>query len=57
MTRPTLTGLNFLEFNYYPFLVNLDKCSRSGNDADDLSTKKCVLSETKHFNYSILYLV
>ena len=34
--RPTLINLNPTELNYYPFMISLDKCSRSCNAADDL---------------------
>ena len=47
MTRPTRINLDPFEFNYYPFMVNPDKCKESCNDIDDLSTNMCVLSETK----------
>ena len=44
MIRPTLIDLNPDELNYYPLIVSLDKCSRSCDAADDLSTKICLLS-------------
>ena len=47
LTRPTRINLDPFEFNYYPFIVNPDKCKESCNDIDDLSTNMCVLSETK----------
>ena len=50
MIRPTLIDLNPVEFNYYPFMVSLDKYSRSCNAADDLSTKICIPSKTKDVN-------
>ena len=50
MIRTTLIDLNPVEFNYYPFMVNLDEYSRSCNAADDLSTKICIPSKTKDVN-------
>ena len=31
MVRPTLTDLNSFELKYYPFMISLDKSSRSCN--------------------------
>ena len=45
--RPTLIELNPIEFNYYPFIISLDKCNGSCNFVDGLSTKICVPSKTK----------
>ena len=39
MARPTLTDLNLVELNYYPFLITLDKYNGSCNAVDDLSMK------------------
>ena len=50
MIRPTLIDLNPVEFNCYPFMVSLDKYSRSCNAADDLSTKICIPNKTKDVN-------
>ena len=47
MIRPTLVDLNPVEFNHYPFIINLNNCKGSCNAVDDLSTKICVLNETK----------
>ena len=44
---------NHVELNYYPFRVNPDKCSRSCNSIDDLSTKICVTSKTKDINVKV----
>ena len=45
MIRPTLIGLNPVDTTYYPFMSSLDKCSRSCNSADVLSTNICVRSK------------
>ena len=55
MARPTLTDLNLVDVNYYPFIINLDKCSGSCNAVDDLSTKICAPSKTKDVN--LMYLM
>ena len=47
MIRPTLIDLNPVELNYYPLLINLDKCTRSCNV---LSPKICVPKEKKDIN-------
>ena len=48
MIRPSLINLNSDELKYYPFTITLDKCSGSCNSGNDLSTKICVPSKTKH---------
>ena len=50
MIRPILIGSNPIELNYYPFMINLDKCNGGCNAVDDLSAKIWVLSETKDVN-------
>ena len=42
MIRPILIDVNPVEFNCYPFMISLDKCNRSCNTIDDLSTKICI---------------
>ena len=54
MVRPTLIDLNTVEFNYYPLMVSLGKCSWSCNSADDLSTKICILSKAMDINVTLL---
>ena len=39
MARPTLTDLNLVNLNYYPFLITLDEYNGSWNVGDDLSMK------------------
>ena len=42
MTRPTLIGLTPVKFDYYPFMIRLDKCSGTCNNAvDDLPANVC----------------
>ena len=41
MIMPTLIDLNSPEFDYFPFMISLNKCNGSCNAADDLSTKIC----------------
>ena len=38
MARSTLTDWNYIELNYYPFMISLDKCNGSCGVVDDLST-------------------
>ena len=57
MVRPALIDLNPVEFNLYPFMASLDKCSRSCNAADDLCTKLCIPSETKDINIKVFKMV
>ena len=45
MTRPTLYDLNLIKFNYYPFLISINKCNGDCNAADDLFKKICVPSK------------
>ena len=47
MIRPTVIDLNPFELNYYQFMIILDKSKESCCAVDDLSTKKCVTSQTK----------
>ena len=44
MVRPTLIYMNTVELKYYPFVINIDKCTGSCNV---LPPKICVLKETK----------
>ena len=40
MTRPTVINLNSVKFNYYVFMISLDKCNGICNNAiDDFSAK------------------
>ena len=57
MNRPTLICLNPAEYNYYPFMVSLDKCSGSYNTANVLSAKLCVQKETKHINVKTFNMI
>ena len=42
MNRPTLIKLNPVKFNYDPFMIILDNCNGSWDNAvDGLSTKLC----------------
>ena len=47
MVRHTLTDLNPVELKYFPFMINLDKCTGSCNV---LSPNICVPKETKYIN-------
>ena len=42
MVRPTLIDLNPVKLNYFPFMISLDKCNESCNNApDDISAEEC----------------
>ena len=41
------------EFCYYPFAMNLDMCAGSCNTLDNLSSRVCILNETKHLNLHV----
>ena len=53
MTRPILNDVNPVKFNYYPFIISVDKYNGSCNNTfNDLSAKVCVPSKTKGVNVS-----
>ena len=58
MTRPVLFDINPFIFTYYPFMISLDECNRSCNNAiDDLSAKVCVPSKTTDINFKIFNMI
>ena len=57
LARPTLIDLNLIELNYYPFMISLDKCNRSCNAINDLSTKICVPSKAKDVNVKVFNMI
>ena len=57
MIRPTVIDLNPFELNYYQFMIILDKSNESCYAVDDLSTKKCVTSQTKDVIVKIYSLI
>ena len=54
MVRPTLIDMNPNEFKYYPFIINLNKCTGSCNV---LSPKICVPKETKDINVQAFNMI
>ena len=56
-TQPTLINLHPNEYTealgYYPFTVNLNRCVRSCNTLNDLSSKVCVPNETEDLNLGV----
>ena len=46
--RPTLSALNLVEFNQYPFMISPDKCNGGWNVVDDLSLEIRAPSESKY---------
>ena len=57
MTRCTRFNLNPFELSYYPFIARLGKCSPSCNAFDDLSTKICVVGETKDVTLKLVNMI
>ena len=57
MIRPTFVVLNLFELNYYPFKINLNKCSGSCNSVDDLSTTTCLPNKTKEINIKVFNMI
>ena len=58
MIRTTPIDLNPVELNYYQFMISLDKCNRSYNVLDDLSTKIRIPSEKKKdINVKVFYMI
>ena len=48
MARPTIANSNPVDFNYYPFMISLDKRNASCNLVFDLSTKTCFSNKTRN---------
>ena len=61
MDIPTHIDLNPDEYNqglpYDLFMVNLDKCTRSCNTLDDLSSKICVSNQIGNVNLSVFNML
>ena len=54
MTILTLIDLNPVKFNYYPFMISLDKCNGTCNNTfDNLSAKVYVLRKSKGTNVKV----
>ena len=54
MVRHTLIDMNPVELKYYPFMINLNKCTRSCNV---LSSNICVPKETKYRNVKVFNII
>ena len=54
MIRPTFIDMNTNELKYYPFIINLNKCTGSCNV---LSPKICVPKETKDINVKAFNMI
>ena len=58
MTRPTLKYVNPVKFNYYPFIISLDKYNGSCNNVvNGFSAKVCVPSKTKGVNVKVFNMI
>ena len=56
INRPFI-DLNPVEFKYYPFMINLDKCNGSCNVIDDLSTEIHFPTKTKSVNVKVFNII
>ena len=54
MVRPTLIDLSPVELKYYPFMISLNKCTRS---CYVLSPKICIPKETKAINVKAFNII
>ena len=61
MIQPTLINLHPNEYSqklhYYPFAVNLDRCTGSCNTLNDLSSRICFPNETKDLNFPVFNMI
>ena len=61
MIQPTLINLRpdeySQEFQYYPFLVKLDRFVGICNTLNDLSNKVCVPNKTEDLNLSVFNMI
>ena len=61
MTLPTFINLQpneyIQEFNYYPFLIKLDKYVGIFNTLNDLNNKVCVTNKPEEFNLRMFNMI
>ena len=57
LIRSNLSNLNNVEFQYFPFMISLGKCSGSFNSVDDLSIGICVPNKTKNINVKVFNMI
>ena len=61
VTQPAIINLHpneySQEFQYYPFLVKLDRYVRSCNTLNDLSNKVFIPNKTEHLNLSVFSVI
>ena len=61
MTRPSVVNSHpneyYQELNYYPFVVNLDRCAGSCNTLGDLSNKVDVPNETEALDLHVFNML
>ena len=61
ITQPILINLHpneyGQEFQYYPFVVKLDRCAGSCNVLKDFSSKVCVLNKMKDLNLCVFIMI
>ena len=57
MVRPLPIDLNPNKLCYYPFVVNLDRCTGSSDNLNDLSDNLCVPNKTKDVSLKVLSII
>ena len=55
--RLDLLLLIWIQLNYYPYMIILNKCNGSCNVVDDLSTKICVPNKTKDIDVKVFDMI
>ena len=60
-TQPTLINLQPNEYTqglrYYPFAVNLDRCTGNCNTLNDLSNRICVANKIEDLNLNVFNMI
>ena len=61
MTQPTLLNFYPNEYSegltYYPFVVNLDRCTGSCDTLNDLSNRAYVVNKTEDLTLNVFYII
>ena len=56
--QPILINLHPNEYiSYYPFAVNIDRCTASCNNLNDLSNSVCVQNKTDDLNLNVFNMI
>ena len=57
MVRPNIIDLNPITFNYYSYIIGLNKCNEICNAVNELSMKRWVFGKTKEVNIKLFNMV